>query len=89
MYVENVPAVWRNEDVLSDLPTDFYALKANEKIPDNYKYPLATIQAAKNKTQTNTGSLRKLFKLKVGAKIMLADNIDIQDRVIYGQTGNI
>ena len=48
MYVENVPAVWRNEDVLSDLPTDFYALKANEKIPDNYKYPLATIQAAKN-----------------------------------------
>ena len=46
MYVENVPAVWRNEDVLSDLPTDFYTLEANEKIPDNYKYPLVTIQAA-------------------------------------------
>ena len=71
------------------MTSEFFTIEANDGIPVSCKYPLATIQAAKNKTQTNTGSLRKLFKLKVGAKIMLTDNIDIQDRVIYGQTGNI
>ena len=71
------------------MTSEFFTIEANDGIPVSCKYPLATIQAAKNKTQTNTGSLRKLFKLNVGAKIMLADNIDIQDRVIYGQTGNI
>ena len=30
-----------------------------------------------------------MLKLKIGAKIMLTVNIDIQDRLINGQTGNI
>ena len=39
--------------------------------------------------QTNTGGLAKLLKLKIGAKLMLAVNIDIQDRLVNGQTGII
>ena len=38
---------------------------------------------------TNTGGLAKLLKLNVGAKVMLTVNIDIQDRLINDQTGNI
>ena len=47
------------------------------------------ILAAQNQKQTNTGGLTKLLKLKIGAKLMLTVNVDIQDRLIYGQTGNI
>ena len=53
------------------------------------KYPLALIQAPQNQKQTNTGGLVKLLKLKIGAKVMLIVNIDIQDRLINGQTGII
>ena len=36
-----------------------------------YKYPLVTTQAAQNKKQTKPGGLKKLLKLKIGAKVML------------------
>ena len=79
----------RNEAVLNELPGEIYTIEANDKIPYNYKYPLALIQAAQNQKQTNTGSLAKLLKLKIGPKLMLTVNIDIQDRLINGQTGII
>ena len=47
------------------------------------------MQAAQNQNQTNTGGLEKLLKLKIGAKVMLTVNIDIEDRLINGQTGTI
>ena len=79
----------RNEAVLNELPGEIYTIEANGKIADNYKYPLALIQAAQNQKQTNTGSLAKLLKLKIGPKLMLTVNIDIQDCLINGQTGII
>ena len=51
----------------------------------NRKYPLATNQAAQNQNETNTGGLAKLFKLKIGTKVMLPVNIDIQDRLMSTQ----
>ena len=66
-----------------------YTIEANDKIPGNCKYPLAFIQAAQNQIQTNTGRLVKLLKLKTGAKVMLAVNMDMQDHLINGQTGII
>ena len=77
------------EAVLNDLPGQLYTVEANDKIPDNCKYPLPLIQAAQNQKQTNTGGLAKLPKLKIGAKVMLTVNIDKQDRLINGQTGII
>ena len=47
------------------------------------------IEAAQNQKQTNTGGLAKSLELKIGAKVMLAVNVDTQDRLINGQTGNI
>ena len=68
-----------NEAALNDLPGEFYTIEGNDKIPDNCKYPLTAIEATKNEKQTNTGGLAKLFKLKIGAKVMLTIYIDIQD----------
>ena len=50
------------------MTSEFFTIEANDGIPVSCKYPLATIQAAKSKTQTNAGSLRKLFKLKLVQK---------------------
>ena len=79
MYAENEPALKRNEAVLNELPGELYTIEANDKIPDNCKYPLALIVAAQNQNQANTGGLPKLLKLKIGAKVMLTVNIDMQD----------
>ena len=48
MYAENEPGIKKNEAVLSDLSGDLYKIETDNKIPDNCKYPLAKIQAAKN-----------------------------------------
>ena len=77
MYAKNEPAMKRNEGVINDLPGKPYTIKANDKIPDNCKYPLVLIQAAQNQKQTNTGALAKLLMLKIGAKEMLTVNIQI------------
>ena len=89
MYAENESAMKRNENVLNNLPGELYTIETDDKILDNCKYPLALIETARNQKPTNTGGLAKLLKLKIGAKVMLTVNIDIQDRLINGQTGNI
>ena len=47
------------------------------------------IQAALNQKQTVTGGLAKLLHLKIGVKNVLTVNIDIQDRLITGQVGEV
>ena len=46
MYEENKHAVKRNDAFLNDLPSELYTIEAHDKIPDDCKYPLVTIQAA-------------------------------------------
>ena len=89
MYAENKSAMKMNEAVLSDLPGEIYRRKANDKIPHNCKYPLATIPALQNQKQTNARGLAKLLKIKIGAKVMLTVNLDIHDCLINGHTGKI
>ena len=47
------------------------------KISDNFKYPLALVQAAQNQKQTNTVGSAKFLKLKVSAKVKSAVNTDV------------
>ena len=89
MYAENEPAIGRNEAVLNSVPSEVYIIEADNKIPNICKYPIAMILAAQNQNQINTGGLAKLLKLKIGAKVMLTVNVDIQDRLTNGQTGNV
>ena len=48
--------------------------------------PLPLIQAAQNQKQTITKGLVKFLKLKIGKKVMITVNRDIQDRLIKVQT---
>ena len=79
----------RNEAVLNYLPGELYTVEADDTVPDKFKYPLAMIEAAQNQKQTNTGGLAKLLKLEIGANVMLTIYLDIQHRLINGQTGNV
>ena len=74
MYADHEPAMKRNDTVPNDLSVELWTKEADDKIPDNCKYPLATIPAAQNQKQTNTGGLAKLLKLKIGAKVMITVN---------------
>ena len=58
----------RNEAVLNELPGEIYTIEANGKIADNYKYPLALIQAAQNQKQTNR-KFSKVAEVKNWSKI--------------------
>ena len=69
IYVENEPAMKRNEAILSKFPSELYTTEANEKIPDNCKYTLALIRAAENQKLTNTADFAKLLKLKLVQKL--------------------
>ena len=89
MRAENEPAMARNKAILNELPGELCTIEANDKIPDNCKYPLALLQAAQSQKQTKTGNLTKFLKLKIGAKVMLTVNIDMLDHLINGQTGII
>ena len=89
MYAEDEPAMKGNEAILNDLPGEVYTIEADDKVPDNCKYPLAMIEAAQNQKQTNTGGLSKFLKLKIHAKVMFPVYVDIQDRLMNGETVNI
>ena len=84
MYPENDPDMKRNDAVVNYLPGKLYIIEADDKIPDSCKCILASIQAAKNQKQTNTGRLAKLFKLKISANVILIDNLDMHGRLVNG-----
>ena len=46
------------------------------------------IHAAQNQKLINTGGLAKTLELKIGSKVMLTVNIDIEDHLINGWTYN-
>ena len=79
IYGENETAMERNEAVLNEFNAKLYLTEANDKIPGNCKYLLTLTQGPQNQKQTNTEGLAKLLKLKIGVKIMLTVNRDIQD----------
>ena len=78
-----------NAAVLNDLPSELYTIKANDKISDSFKYPLALIQAAQNLKQIKTWSLVSLLKLRIGAELIPTVNININNRLINDQIGNL
>ena len=62
MYAQNEPTIKRNYVVLNELLSELYTIEANDKILDNYRYSLVTIEAAQNQNQPKK-SLEKLLKL--------------------------
>ena len=74
---------------MKTLPGQLHQIQSIDDIPSNCTYSQEVIAAAQNRKQTDTGGLAKILWLKVGARIMLTVNIDIEDRLINGQVGEV
>lgn len=59
IYAENEPAGKTNEAVLRDLPGNIYTIEASDKISDNCKYLLITVQATQNQKPNQYGGFSK------------------------------
>ena len=89
IFAENIPVNAHNRTFLENLPGQLHQIESIDDIPCNCTYPQEVIAAAQNRKQTDTGGLAKVLELKVGARIMLTVNIDIEDRLINGQVGQV
>ena len=87
LYAENTPVLEHNERRLDCLETPLFTIHAIDEIPRNVSASL--VNAALERKQSETGGLARILKLKIGAKVMLTSNIDIEDRLINGQIGTI
>lgn len=70
------------------LPGELYLIEANEKNSTLLKMSVGNNSGC-SKSKSNKGGSAKLLQIKIGAKVMLTSNLDTQDCLINGQTGNI
>ena len=89
VFAENYPTVAHNKKIPDTLPGELHRVNAIDNIPADSKDPFQSILSAQNRKQTNTGGLAKCLELKVGAKVMVTVTIDIKDRLINGQFGEV
>ena len=71
------------------MPCELHRVHAIDNIPADCKYPLQSIILAQNRKQTDTGGLAKCLELKVGAKVMVTVKVDVNNRLINGQAGEV
>ena len=79
MYAENQPTILQNQIILDDLPGEIYSVEAQDRV---FQIIASIPHTKENRKQAETGGLAKSLQLKIGAKVMLRVNIDIQDRLI-------
>ena len=87
LFAENAPCDEHNQIKLNALQTQLHTVAALDILPPNV--PASIIEEARNRKQTETGGLALILKVKIGARVMLTSNIDIDDRLINGQIGTV
>ena len=89
LFAEKYPTVVHNKKILDTLPGELHRVKTIDNIPPDCKYPLQSIASAQNRKQTDTVGLAKCLELKVAAKVVVTENIDIKDGLINGNVGEV
>lgn len=87
IFAENAPAKLYNDSKLELLEGRCHFIPAMDEIPENV--PKSVIDRTLKQNQSRTGGLAQILKIKVGARVMLTTNIDIEDRLINGQIGAV
>ena len=87
IFAENAPVSTHNDTMLNQLSGLPIEIKAIDIVPSNCGFTGSDIIAAQNHKPSDTGGLAKSLILKLEAKVMLAVNVDVQDRLINGQIG--
>lgn len=87
VFAENQPIIFHKKKILNALEGVRYELCVIDKILDNFKCQLKTIESAQNRRQTETVGLAKLIYLKIVVKVVITVELDIQNRLMNSQVG--
>ncbi|XP_066921397.1 uncharacterized protein [Clytia hemisphaerica] len=87
LFAENASVHLHNIQRLDTLPSETINVEAMDVYPRDFTE--SQITKVKNLPLNDTGGLSVLFDLKIGARVMLISNIDIEDRLINGQLGTV
>ena len=87
IFAENAPAESHNFIMLQKNDNPIFVIKARDEIPPDIS--LSQAEKACQRQPTQTAGLSQILRVKVGARVMLTNNIDIDDRLINGQIGTI
>ena len=83
LYMTNYLANIYNESCLNNLPSPEYTIQAKDCIGGRI------VNIPDQPSISGTGNLPKIFKIKVGARVMLTDNMDLAGCLINGSTGTV
>jgi hypothetical protein len=84
VYAYNKPANIRNTDMLNTLDMEMYTICAVDASKD-MQTNIASVCLPDN--PMHTGKLHKVLKLRVGARVILTNNIDVTDGLTNGAMG--
>ena len=87
IWAENQPVDAHNEEMLDMINETLVTITAYDVFPSNVS-DLDINKALKRGRCSNAG-LANTIKLKVGACVMLATNLDVENRLINGQIGTV
>lgn len=91
LYVTNALANKENDKCLKQLQeqgNEIYVINAKDSKKD-VKTGTYNVNIPANAAISTTASLTKLFKICIGARVMLTNNLDIEDRLINGSMGTV
>ena len=86
IFTRNKPVEHHNE---VQLDSDLVIIQAIDEIPRHIKLTESQEDAIKQRKLSERGNLADLLKLKIGAKIMLTVNVNIEDRLVNGLVGMV
>ena len=89
IYAENIPANEHNNEMLNKLETFSVTIYAEDKIPKGCDLSEREKNSIAQRKLSETGNLHSVLHLKIGARVMLTTNLDIEDRLINGQVGTV
>ena len=87
MFAENAPADAQNKLTINQLNSECVLIKVIDKFPFNLVFSETDYEFIKNTKLSVAGNLVYSLELKIGAKVILTCNIDIEDRLINGKIG--
>ena len=87
LWAENKPVDDHNRMKLNELPGEEIEVDAKNKYPDNTKP--SKMREVETRGQMKTGGLAQKLIFKLGAKVMITSNIDVEDKLCNGQMGTV
>ena len=87
IFPENVPVTRHNNNQLKQISGELVKIQAKDQLPKNCD--ISDAKQAQKQKQSETGGLAYSLELKINARVMLATNINIENRLINGQIGTV